>query len=183
MTADPNDGKGPQQEPATDAGKLARECAAPADTSAQLLASLANIWEEGSRHRSKGRPEELADIPPASMRHMATVLKIYARQLAAAGSTPAPAAVAVPAAAVEPDAVAAPAETVTLTVVDQGADVAPAPVPFVVEVTAETGPFGPPGAYVEHDDDAYEDGNAPTAPAFGPPGPYIEEGEGEGPKA
>lgn len=75
MTGDPNDAPGAATPiPATDVNTF------PAGERG-LLTHIAAIWTEAAGHRGKGRPAELADVPPAAMRTMAAVLKIYAAQL------------------------------------------------------------------------------------------------------
>lgn len=194
MTADPNDSKGTQQVPATNVAAIL-----PSDSgqgpAAQLMLTLAQIWADASTHRGKARPAELSDIPPASMRHMAGVLKIYARQLDAAAIPATPTEI-LPAGEIYADAEKIVSEAVTTTVVDSTnyTDVVAATentvLDFVPEVMASVpGTFGPPSAYVPDDDQPEEPVHPWTGAlvnrdmavdpwvgvAFGPPAPYVED--------
>ena len=176
MTADPNDIKGPQQVPATDIAAIIPVAAHAAI--AQIVTTIANIWHDASGHRGKGRPEELSDIPPASMRHMATVLKRYAGQLDSAGVVPdGPGAVQ---AAVEAEANAIVEAAIAQPPSEPREPDGSTPANFVPAVMAEIGPFGPPGAYVEIDGDETWAVYPASPPAFGPPAPWVDDDGVEG---
>jgi hypothetical protein len=53
------------------------------DALSYALEAIAKRWIASAGRRGKNRESELVDVPPASMRTMAAVLKVYGKQLAA----------------------------------------------------------------------------------------------------